>query len=117
MACFSHLNADVKISKNVFLGASAAILSLAIVASPAPPAAQAGTKYEKFNFAKEISKDQLQKVIQTMVKQTYLVGFRTLGNAEDFFHGHVIYDGNNTKPELILFHTQERAFLYALYDP
>ena len=89
---------------------------------PPPPAApastgRAGRGYSGLAFSKEISKLDLQRALQAMVDQTYLVGFRTFADAEDMFHAHMIFDGGDPKLKLLLFHTQERAGLYERYEP
>ncbi|MDE2314192.1 MAG: hypothetical protein KGL04_08465 [Elusimicrobia bacterium] len=74
-------------------------------------------KYKSFVFSKIISKYRLTQAMQSMVKAAYGKGFRTLGDPDDLFHGHFIFDGRNKRPRFILWHTQERANLYHLYDP
>ncbi|HVA66381.1 MAG TPA: hypothetical protein VNK24_05595 [Elusimicrobiota bacterium] len=74
-------------------------------------------KYNDFVFSQIISKRDLTRALRSMVKAAYGVGFRTLGDPDDFFHGHFIFDGKSPRPRFILWHTQERANLYHLYDP
>ncbi|HVC09589.1 MAG TPA: hypothetical protein VNH15_06595 [Elusimicrobiota bacterium] len=74
-------------------------------------------KYKDFVFSQIISKRRLTRALQSMVAAAYGVGFRTLGDPDDFFHGHFIFDGKSPRPRFILWHTQERANLYHLYAP
>jgi hypothetical protein len=73
--------------------------------------------YSESNFSAFISKGEMAKALQAMVDTAYKVGFRTIGNPDDLFHGHFIFDGKSSRPRFILYHTQERAGLYELYEP
>ena len=54
------------------------------------------------------SKTEFQGLLQHFVDQTYLKGFRHLGDERDFDHGHLLYDAQS-KLVAILYHTQELA--------
>ena len=54
------------------------------------------------------SRKEFQALLQHFVDQTYLKGFRHLGDERDFDHGHLLYDGH-ANVVAILYHTQELA--------
>lgn len=60
----------------------------------------------------DFSRKQLAALLQRFVGEAYGKGFRYLGDAEDFDHGHVLYfAGHGGRPvaAAVLYHTQEGA--------
>ncbi|MBI3552055.1 MAG: hypothetical protein HY077_06020 [Elusimicrobia bacterium] len=81
-----------------------------------PPAKGARVGYAGLPISKVVSKVDITRALQAMMDSAYGVGFRTIGHPDDWFHGHFLFDGNQV-PRAILYHTQERAGLYRLYEP
>src|ERR1700722_10749946 len=56
----------------------------------------------------DLSRAGFESLLQRFVDQSYLKGFRHLGDERDFDHGHILFDASG-KPVAILYHTQELA--------
>lgn len=63
--------------------------------------------YKSLGFPKELSRDFLQRMLQAFFDQYRGKAFRSIGDARDFNHGHIVTDGTAVKA--LLLHTQEQA--------
>ena len=59
-------------------------------------------------FPQALSRSGFESLLQRFVNQSYLKGFRHLGDERDFDHGHILFEASG-KPVAILYHTQELA--------
>ena len=83
-------------------------LSLLLVHPARVRAAIVGGRFAALGFPAALDRAGLESLLQRFVDQSYLVGFRHLGDERDFDHGHLLYDAAG-KPLAILYHTQELA--------
>ena len=89
------------------------ILAFAFAAAPLrAQGPSAAARYAELGFPSALGKPELAGLLQRVVDQLYLKGFRHLGDERDFDHGHFLFDGSG-RLLAILYHTQELA----LHEP
>jgi hypothetical protein len=67
--------------------------------------------------AEPLSLEKRRRLLQAFADKAYLKGFRSLGDADDCDHGHLLFAKGSVEPAAILYHTQELAAIYHLYKP
>jgi len=69
----------------------------------------------QWDLPPELSPERIERLLTQFSAKTYGTAFRYLGEAGDFFHGHLLYTGDKLLPDgrlyplAILYHTQETA--------
>lgn len=81
-------------------------------AAKAVPSPSVSYKFlQLMGYPDELTRPEIQALLQKFVDQVHGKGFRYLGDENDFDHGHFLYAPNKWKrPIGILYHTQENAF-------
>lgn len=89
------------------------LLLLAFGLASSPLRAQGpAARYDELGYPSSLGKPELVGLLQRVVDQLYMKGFRHLGDERDFDHGHFLFDASG-RPVAILYHMQELA----LHEP
>lgn len=105
---------------------------LPIASTPTERPPGASRLHFDHGYPASVKRDDIQRLLQGMVTASYGTGFKHLGDAADFFHGHIIFGPKpwqggpparsaamaahrpdswyNWEPIGVLYHTQEHAF-------
>ena len=91
-------------------------LSVALDVAPIAKDEESDLVYASYNLPRVMSIARMERLLQQMADVTYQVGFRFIGDAMDFDHGHLLYEQREVDgvkrlfPRAILYHTQEHAY-------
>lgn len=90
--------------------------AMALDVAPISEAEESDLYYASYNLPASFPPARIESLLQRMTAVTHGVGFRFVGDPNDFDHGHLLYEQRGGKgdarlfPRAILYHTQEHAY-------